>query len=182
MRTCECGCGQAPPLATKTRQHLGTVKGEPIRFVPGHANLGRLGAYKKERWTVEDRGYISPCWVWLLAQIGKGYGCEWDNSRKRMVGAHILAYERAYGPVPEGLEIDHLCRNPLCVNPEHLEAVTHAENVRRSDHKSTSFNSKKTHCPQGHPYAGDNLVIEKSGCRKCKACRRAMRIARKTRV
>ena len=169
---CLCGCGALTPIATKTRAHLGTIEGQPVRYLQGHGKRGRLGSYKKNRYLIEDRGFPTPCWVWQLGQVGAGYGGEWDNGRRRMVSAHILAYERAFGPVPAGLELDHLCHVRLCINPDHLEAVTHAENVARSDYKSSSFNAKKTHCPKGHPYAGANLYVEKSGTRRCRECRR----------
>lgn len=129
---CQCGCGAKAPIATRTRTGIGHVKGEPVRFVVGHGSCLKIGKpYKDERFTIEDRGHDTPCWVWKLAKTGKGYGCEWDLRRGRMVSAHILAYERAIGTVPEGLELDHLCRVRLCVNPDHLEPVTHAENIRR---------------------------------------------------
>lgn len=173
---CQCGCGQLAPIAKKTRAHLGHHKGEPVRFLPGHSKRGHFGAYKTARWREEDRGLETPCWVWQLAQTGAGYGCEWDRERGRMVGAHILAYERENGPVPEGLELDHLCRVRLCVNPAHLQAITHAENVRRGDYRTNSSNARKTHCPKGHPYSGVNLYIEPgSGTRRCRTCRREAR-------
>jgi len=168
---CRCGCGSVTSIATKTRSHLGHVKGAHVPYIRGHANGLKSGPYKQIRWVEEDRGYSTPCWVWQLGQMGGGYGCEWNKARGRMVGAHIPAYERAYGPVPGGLEVDHLCHVRLCVNPTHLEAVTHAVNVARSDHKTTSFNAKKTHCPKGHPYSGDNLYVEKTGQRRCRTCR-----------
>lgn len=74
---------------------------------------------------------------------------------------HQLWYMDAYGPVPEGLELDHLCRNKWCINPLHLEAVTHAENMLRA---------RKTHCKYGHAYEGDNVGIKTDGQRKCRKC------------
>ena len=85
--------------------------------------------------------------------------------------AHRFSYERAKGVIPEGLELDHLCRNPACVNPDHLEAVSGHENVRRSDGPS-AINARKSHCPNGHPYLGENLVRWKNH-RYCVACKRA---------
>jgi len=76
-------------------------------------------------WTLNEDG----CWAWTGATAGPGYGQFGRNGL-----AHRVAYERAFGPIPEGMEIDHLCRNRRCVNPDHLDAVSHEENLRRSGH------------------------------------------------
>lgn len=92
--------------------------------------------------------------------------------RGKQVKAHRHIYELWRGPIPAGLQIDHLCRNPSCVNPGHLEAVTAWENQARSTITSVG----KTHCPQGHPYAGENLRIERTKLgycqRRCVTCAR----------
>jgi hypothetical protein len=85
----------------------------------------------KDRVRIEDRGYETPCHIWLLSLNSDGYGHEWDPDRKTMGKAHILAYERTVGPVPTGLLLDHKCRVRCCVNPDHLEPVTPQENARR---------------------------------------------------
>lgn len=78
--------------------------------------------------------------------------------------AHRWAYEQVYGPIPDGMEIGHLCHNPACWNPDHLRAMTHADNMRqRSD--------RQTHCKRGHPLSGDNMTVS-NGRRRCKACAR----------
>ena len=90
--------------------------------------------------------------------------------------SHRYAYELTRGPVPEGMEIDHLCRNRACANPTHLEPVTHAENVRRGN---GGWNSRaKTHCPQNHPYDEANTG-HGSGRRHCRTCGRERMQARR---
>ena len=102
------------------------------------------------------------CWMWTGRTNTKGYGQ--TTYQGRSVQAHRLFYETRNGPIPKGLEIDHLCRVRDCVNPDHLEAVTHAENVRRGA-------AAKTHCINGHPYTEDNIYIDKgSGARRCQIC------------
>jgi hypothetical protein len=123
---CECGCGSPAPLARKTSTERGWVKGEPIRFIHGHQNRRR-----QEHYAEEDRGYDTPCWVWLGAkQPGPwNYGVLYHDGRTQR--AHRVYYEQHVGPIPEGLQLDHLCRVPACVNPSHVEPVTQTENVRR---------------------------------------------------
>lgn len=96
--------------------------------------------------------------------------------------AHRVAYELVVGPIPDGLQLDHLCKVRKCVNPAHLEAVTCGENIRRGDtgKAAAEVQSSKTHCPQGHPYSGDNLAHYRGRhgrrYRACRICRReAMR-------
>lgn len=117
---CQCGCGQPAPIATTTYHKNGDVKGYPTRFIRGH-NKRAATPYLVD----EETG----CWVWQLSVDRNGYGVVKVDSRTRK--AHTIAYERVYGSVPDGLELDHVCRNRRCVNPDHLEAVTHTVNVRR---------------------------------------------------
>ena len=93
----------------------------------------------------------------------------WTSQRGRRL--HRAIYEKFVGPIPDGLTIDHLCRNRLCVNPAHLEPVTLAANVLRGE-SLPAKNARKTHCPKGHPYDETNTHITKQGWRICKACNR----------
>ena len=118
--------------------------------------------------------YLPPCeddcWTWTAYVGGRGYGLFQVSSHKG--AAHRWAYEDAHGMIPEGLEVDHLCRNRRCVNPAHLEPVTNRINVLRGI-GPTALNARKTHCPQGHPYSGENLKIRPAGERQCRICKRA---------
>lgn len=111
-------------------------------------------------WKKVDR--TGNCWLWLGYTTALGYG------RYNQQMAHRLSYEEALGPIPEGLELDHLCRVRLCVRPEHLEAVTHAENVRRGN----GGRKPAVMCPAGHRYEGTNVYVRPDGTgRDCKACK-----------
>lgn len=103
------------------------------------------------------------CWIWTAVKTKDGYGRFRCNGK---IVAHRFSYELHHGPVPEGLELDHLCRNHSCVNPAHLEPVTHKVNMQRG----IGYWIRKTHCPEGHPYSGGNLYVTKDGYRKCRTC------------
>ena len=121
-------------------------------------------------WPKVDKNGLNGCWVWVGLLNAYGYG-EF-NVNRRHLGAHRFSYTTIKGPIPEGLELDHLCRVPRCVNPDHLEAVTHQVNNMRGFSPS-ALAARKTHCPQGHPYDLFNTVYEKSGFRRCHICKKA---------
>lgn len=110
------------------------------------------------------------CWLWIAGLNRNGYG-RFMDSNKITRAAHRVAYEALIATIPEGLQLDHLCRVRHCVNPAHTEPVTQAENLRRGE-TITAKASAATHCPDGHPYSGDNLHVTPKGHRRCRQCAR----------
>ena len=114
------------------------------------------------------------CWRWTAGHFQiSDYGCCWWRGKVRSM--HRVAYELLVGPIPDGLQLDHVwargCRFRDCCRPDHLEPVTARENALRSPITQQSVNLAKTHCPQGHPYSGENLVIKAGNRRVCRTCR-----------
>jgi hypothetical protein len=110
------------------------------------------------------------CWVWTGAS-SRGYGQVSVAGRIRP--AHVVVYEALVGPVGEGLQLDHLCRNRLCVNPAHLEPVTPRLNTLRNTGPSAA-NAVKEQCPKGHPYDEANTIRYPDGRRWCRVCNREL--------
>lgn len=113
---CQCGCLQPTPNATRNESRRGHVKGQPLPYLPAHGKRPKGPAFEEQ-----DRGYVTPCWIWLRGCSGSGYGeivLLGDTLR-----AYRLIYETHYGPLPKGYVPDHLCRVKSCVNPEHLQPV-----------------------------------------------------------
>lgn len=174
------GCGRTANVRGWCYSHhrRWKVYGDPLAGPPIRSYSDRLPSTS----TVEDRFWakvqIPPnpldCWLWTAApNPGNGYGVLQLGKRKREY-AHRVSYELSMGSIPDALEIDHLCHVRLCVNPLHLQAVPASVNVKRQPRRQV------THCPQGHPYSGDNLY-EYKGHRSCRTCRderaRARRVA-----
>jgi len=112
--------------------------------------------------------YVGDCWIFGGSKDRNGYGRTTINAK--MVNTHRVVYELVCGHIPDGLSLDHLCRTPSCVNPKHLEPVTHKENVLRGS-GPTAINAKKTHCINGHLFDEKNTYIRpKSGGRQCRNC------------
>ena len=137
-------------------------KPRPPRPETAHFNLDRL---MKHVVPVPESG----CWLWDGYWSTKGYGI--TTLKNNPYYAHRVMYESLRGPVPKDMELDHLCRVKCCVNPDHLEIVTGAENMRRGFSPS-GINRRKTHCLRGHLLSGDNLYGNRGrDCRECNKIR-----------
>jgi hypothetical protein len=157
---CECGCGQPAPLAKRTDRRQGTVKGEPQRYIRGHSmksgpddvprecacGCGKLttlrnGHAKKfvhghnsevrniteADYTVTETGFGTPCWIWnRTTSEGRG---KVQIDKKKTYPYRVL-YTMLVGEIPQGYVLHHLCENPLCVNPEHLQPMTQSKHIK----------------------------------------------------
>lgn len=108
------------------------------------------------------------CWNWNGCKTYRGYGLFYDGTKHGLV--HRFSYRQFVGGIPEGLTIDHLCRNKLCVNPAHLEAVSLKVNILRG-FSSGAQNARKTFCKRGHPFDDKNTIVRPTGFRNCRTCR-----------
>jgi hypothetical protein len=152
------------PNSPKRRQCRTCLSTRNRKEVPGTQGV-RLRARIASRideakfFTFVEKG--SGCWLWRGRVDRHGYG--------RFSGglAHRIAFQWLSGAIPEGLTLDHLCRTPLCVNPDHLEPVTSAENIRRAS-------LSRTRCKRGHAFTAENTYLQKNtGSRTCRECMRA---------
>lgn len=125
----------------------------------------------------------SGCWEWIGRRNQGGYGRFYigtGTNDQRYASAHRWSYERVVGEIPDGLDLDHLCRNRSCVNPAHLEPVTRQENIRRGVGPQLlgKLNGDKRQCVNGHEFTVDNTRIRRGGGRACRQCERGRRAAR----
>lgn len=112
----------------------------------------------------------SGCWIYLGNINDCGYGRIWVKGKEYRV--HRITYEHFRGPIPSGLVPDHLCRVRCCINPWHIEIVTHKVNILRGESPS-AIHAKKTNCPKGHPYTPENTISWNKGRgmgRNCRIC------------
>jgi hypothetical protein len=159
-QVCECGCGQQVNPGR--------------RFVSRHNIRRNYGTLEDRFWAQVSR--TDTCWFWTGWISKRGYGRTRGADGKSAL-AHRIAYQLAKGDIPAGLVLDHLCHtgdracpggddcpHRRCVNPDHLEPVTQAENGHRS------VQTRRTHCPKGHLYSAENTRRNKNGTRSCRAC------------
>lgn len=116
-------------------------------------------------WSHVQRGAADQCWPWLAYLDGNGYG------RFSAHRAHRFAYEAVVGPIPAGLQLDHLCRNRACVNPAHMEIVTNRENQLRRPDVITA--RTRAVCPHGHTLSPEIIYVRPNGRPECRVCKRA---------
>ena len=147
--------------------------------------MPRYSSTPERFWTKVDfngpvpgrRPELGPCWLWDACRGRDDYGVFRLNGKN--VRAHRWAYEFCIGPIPEGLELDHLCRTHACVEPDHVEPVTSRENTFRSSIAPAAINARKTHCAKGHQYNEVNTRWY-LGSRKCRTCNRLRNARRRT--
>lgn len=148
-------------------------------YVPYHAKYGDLESRMKRYVITPPRGstlkerlmffmvvdHVTGCWNWTANKNQKGYGRVAIDGR--LHSAHRVSFEIFNGPLIDGLEVDHVCENRGCINPAHLQQITHASNVRKGNRWNIE---RPTHCPRGHPFTAPNLGHDHRGWRYCKAC------------
>lgn len=141
-----------------------------------HASSRGHDRRRIQRFLAKIRFSQDGCWIWNASIKPNGYG-QFQMGRKTDVGnrssdpAHRVSYSFFVGEIPEGLQIDHLCRVPLCVNPSHLEVVTQRENILRGESISAQY-ARETHCKRGHEKTPENTLYYKGRPVQCKLCRR----------
>jgi len=145
---CRCGCGEQTRLAPHDRADRGSIAGEPMPFLYRHSRRATFFF-----WDHVDK-QADGCWIWTGRVSERGYGYIGEGKRRRRV--HRWLWERERGPIPDGMELDHVCQNKLCINLDHLEVVTHAENMHRT---------RRSHCQRGHEMTEENTYR-----RRCRTC------------
>lgn len=148
--------------------------------MPGDSNISWTEELVRRFWEKVD--IIDGCWIWQASLKPHGYGEFGIGNQKKML-AHRFAYILFIGPIAEGEELDHLCRKRACVNPDHLEPVTHRVNIMRG-RGACAENARKTDCIRGHPLTGDNLSrhAKSLGKRECRTCYNDVRRARRRKL
>jgi HNH endonuclease len=158
----------------------------PVHIRKGNGRFCSRGCASRSKTLVSLADRVWPkvrktdgCWFWFGAHHVLGYGQIQRGRRGQgSAQAHRVVYELVIGAIPAGLELDHLCRQPSCVRPDHLEPVTPAENKRRALSVS-NLNAVKATCNQGHPFDDANTYVRKEGHRMCRTCHRERERGRK---
>lgn len=140
-----------------------------VEIAPSKVSQPPINASESARFWPKVR-ITEQCWLWVGAKDSNGYGRFTRQFAKRLGYptpdyAHRISYTNLVGQVPSGMELDHLCRNPGCLNPAHLEAVTHSVNILRATSREN-----KTHCKRGHAYTEENTRRDKAGRKICRVC------------
>ena len=176
MRTCSAPeCSRRHYARGWCAKHYGWERRHGLTPLPRTTLIERVMAKVDKSGPVPAGApHLGPCWIWFGHLNRTGYGQVNRGAKEGRALVHRVLYEHHVGPVPQGLELDHLCSVRACCNPTHLEPVTHAENVRRgrSAESVRERAAKRTHCNNGHPYTGDNFRITKDGRRRCRVCNR----------
>ncbi len=168
MLNASCATRSAPSLRP-TRVVMGAPSSTALRSRYSERRTGIVISAAERFWPKVVKS--GDCWMWEGNRTPRGYGMFWSG--ERLVSAYRWAYEDAEGSVPNGMELDHLCRVHACVRPSHLEAVVHRTNILRGV-GPTAINARKTHCNYGHLYSDDNLYLPPSGQRVCLTCKRRL--------
>jgi len=176
---CMCGCGEITYRAARDDSRRGAVEGEHSRYFPGHGGRARVGTDPASR-VMKRVKVVDGCWVFTGPLMPSGYGRTSAGSRKdgslRMLLTHRVIYEAHRGQIPAELDLDHLCRNRACCNPDHLEPVAAKVNIYRGIGPAAQ-NIKKTHCPKGHEYdavakrPARGKQVDGGVQRACKTCK-----------
>jgi hypothetical protein len=143
------------------------------------------GDWFAARVCAEDRGHPTPCWIWQCSSSAAGYARTFVRfAGSRYTKGHRLAYAALVGPILRGLEIDHLCRQTMCVNPGHLEPVTPHENITRAIPYSRARNAlmRKAMCGRGHLQSPENTFVDSRGWRNCRPCKSEIKRAYRRRL
>lgn len=169
-RCLRCVPGRAQELGEKNRQRLLGQKQSSELIERRVAAISRSRGTVLERFERKIKRNEDPlgCWEWQGAKNKLGYGEFAEN--KKPIPAHRWAYVNQVGPIPEGMDLHHLCRNTSCVNPSHLQAVEHVENVRRG--RAGQLRTNPSHCANGHLLEGNNVRVLPNGRLRCRECAR----------
>lgn len=175
MGACDVpNCSRLRVTATLCRLHYRRLQsnGDPLVVQKRGANLAGKQDPAKRFWSHVDKDSHHGCWVWTAGLHPGGYGNFWLDGRT--INAHRYSWELANGPVPDGLHLDHICRNRACVRPDHLEPVTMQMNILRGV-SPAALNARKTHCIRGHEFTEEN-TYRQPGNPNSRICRECVRI------